>query len=194
MLGSVPAHARAVRRLGLDRNPLRRRSDLVQAAARLTALLICLLAVPGAIGAGMAVHSYVAGVTARQAATRIARLVTVVDDPIDLTGRASFGSHRAAVSWTMPDGSPRSATVDVPGNAHRGSSFTLWTTLTGQPTTAPLDRAAPVADALLTVAGVEIAAIALACMSLTLVDGLLDRHRYRRWDVDWLALSAEQRY
>ena len=151
-------------RLRVRPNPLRRGSDLVQAAVRAVAVVVCLAGLPLAAWLGLTLHTHLDHVAAHQAATRIAHPAADPQPPTDQAGRAPYAVRTG---------------VDV-----------RWTTADGRPTTAPLTRGDVTVDAVLAAMALEVAVVGLAWLFLIGSDRLLDRHRYRRWDTEWAILST----
>ena len=181
--------ARLIRDLGLQPNPLRRRSDRVQAHARLAALLVWVAAVPLATSIGSVVHDRLdAGV-----ATRSSSPAVVLSDPADPSGKDGLLPRTATVTWTTATGVEHTSVAQIPWNARRGTRFTLWTDAAGRPTTPPSPSAVRWTDGLLAAAGVLVAAFVVLWLALLALRLLLDRQRYREWDLEWLQLGASRR-
>jgi hypothetical protein len=179
------------RRIGLDRNPLRRRIDRVQAALALLLIAAFLTAAP--------VLTAVAGHWARtvgmgqEHAERAWREVTAIVVRGPATGRhetfSAWGPVRARARWTAPDGRERSGLVPVTAGTRTGSSFLLWVNASGTPTGPPMrpveqGQQAALAE-LVTLCVLAVA----ACLIADTGRILLDRRRLATWEKEWRAIG-----
>jgi hypothetical protein len=197
-----------LRRYRPDRNPLRRRSDRIEAALAAAALAAVLFAAwPAALAARTV---YDGGVAAERVGPGTRQLVpaTLVEAPSiggTSIGGTSIGGTSAvpangrglpAVSlarWTLPSGEVREGMVPValllrdgPANAR------LWVDAAGRPAAPPPQRAETVTRAGLAAAGVVASVAVLAWACFALARHRLDRGRYREWEAAWAA--ADQRW
>ncbi|MEV6959878.1 hypothetical protein AB0M97_11890 [Streptomyces sp. NPDC051207] len=129
-------------------NPLRRRSDVVEAW---TVLAVAVLLWVGAPVAGVVTawwaHDEARTVAAEQRAER--RLVRA-----EVVGRASLSgssssvqsgtlhSYRATVRWTEPGEAPRTVTTRVPSGTRAGEKVDVWLDSRGRSVPPPVDGAA----------------------------------------------------
>ncbi|MEV4460956.1 hypothetical protein [Microbispora sp. NPDC049633] len=183
-----------LRRYRPDRNPLRRRSDRIEAALVVAALAAVLLAVwPAAM---IARTMYDGGVRAERVGPGARQLVeaTVIQDPsaVQANGRGLLLTSPAR--WTLPSGEVREGMVPValllrdgPANAR------LWVDAEGRPAAAPPQRAETVTRAWLAAFGVVSAAAVLAWAGFALGRHRLDRRRYREWEAAWAAADRRWR-
>lgn len=193
LLRAVRSVGRAlVRRLGLERNPLRRPSDRIEAGARVAALLVCMAAIPAAVEVGALTHAHLVATAADQAATRDRQSGTVQSDPEILAGRAAVVAT-ARVVWTSATGSTHEATIGVPAGSHRGDRITVWTTRGDVPTASPLSVRDAVALAGLAAVGLLLAVAGSTLLLLNALRWALDRGRYRAWATGWTQLDAARR-
>ena len=148
-----PRLARYARWLGLDHNPLRRRTDRIEAAMRLATVILLLVAVPLVC---IAVGQLAAHVAQRQTHAQAAadRQVTAV-----LLQRVRPGNTQdpysfvqlsmAAARWQPPGQPSRSGEVLAPVGAPAGSTVTIWVdaagAVTSPPDTSVVDAAVAVA-------------------------------------------------
>ncbi|MET8950010.1 Rv1733c family protein [Streptomyces sp. NPDC004393] len=166
------------------RNPLRRRSDRLEAWLVLGIWAFVLLA--GVLG-GRAVAGVVdQALAAHRARSHAARAVLTQD-----AGRTSAalpgygeGGMWAQVSWTA-SGSPHTGLARVQPGTKSGTAVTVWTDRSGalvsRPATA--DQARTQAQVVGTLAGMAAAAGVLVCGRL--LRGRLDRRRMEAWDREW---------
>ncbi|MEV0902593.1 hypothetical protein [Actinoplanes sp. NPDC049802] len=94
----------------------------------------------------------------------------------------------ARAQWTAPDGTRRAGDVGVLPTQRAGDKVTLWVTRSGEQRAAPSDHN-PVAKAgLVAVVMIVLAAAALnGLRKIGLI--LLDRHRAKAWQRDWLEVG-----
>lgn len=185
---------RAARRLGLDRNPMRRRTDRLQVMLRAGLLTLLVTGVPAA--AFFAGHSaYVSALrTGRAQAAHWHRTPAVV---LRVTDKATGWQHSRplvatwSVRWRMPDGSSRTAEVASTGKAVPGSAVRVWLNQAGRLTRPPLSRADAAGRA------GDAAAAAAAAMTVLLgavervTSRMLDRRRLAGWEADWSAVEPQ---
>jgi hypothetical protein len=177
---------RLARGLRLDRNPLRRGSDRVE-AVMLGVLLTGFLA--GAPLAAHAAGSWTHATSSRQAqAEQTARhhvpaTLLQAASPWDYGGSGSEANAR----WTAPDGQVCTGQIFFPDGGPVGSTVMIWVTRAGQLTDPPL-RPSQVEGRTHLAEAVAVAALAV---TLAIVGWLgrwaLDRRRLVGWDADWLA-------
>ncbi len=178
---------RVVRRLGLDNNPLRRRTDRI-AACLVAGLLIAFLA--GAPLLTMAtVHWAGRAGTAEQRAQRTWHRVDAVllrSAPAPAAfANGLYGGTWVPARWTAPDRRPRTGEIDVTTGMAKGQTLPIWVDRAGLPTGPPLTHRAVVARSIL--------AATLAPVVLAIVLGflagvgrwVLDRRRLASWDAAW---------
>jgi hypothetical protein len=173
------------RRMGFDRNPMRRGSDRLQAIVR-AGLLAAFLAVapPAAFYAGHGV--YASGLQARAAAChRVPAAITGVTPVVAGWARAGPPRVRLSVRWAVPGGSSRTGEIITAKNEVTGTTTTVWIGQDGRLAGPPLSRAEVTGQAI-SAAAVVVAAVALLlAVAGRMVSLLLDRHRLACWEADW---------
>ncbi|MFJ2645659.1 hypothetical protein ACIO1C_02790 [Streptomyces sp. NPDC087420] len=172
------------------RNPLRRRSDAVEAWMLPTVWALALtVAVVAGLLAGQGVRSAADGHRALRHSTPA---VLLADTPVApaSAGRPN-GAVLAPVRWKAPDGAARTGRISVPGGRPAGSTVRIWVDAGGRPAPPPAtrDEAAFHAVILGGLAG-------LASGGTVLGFGALARHRlYRRrmlrWSREWDRIAPE---
>lgn len=180
------------RRLGIERNPLRRRSDRLETRARIAALLLCAVAVPVAVEAGVLAHHHLSAAAAHEVATRQRHTAVVVDEP-HVSAARSVLVTTARVAWTGTSGETRRATVLAPPGTRGGDRMTVWSTPDGVVTAPPLSGRDVLALAVLTGAGLVLGAVALSLVLLAVLRRLLDRRRLRAWETEWTQIDTAGR-
>jgi hypothetical protein len=181
---------RLVRRWRPDRNPLRRKSDLVETAV--VGVLVAAFCVGAPFAARAAGNwTYTASLREQQAESAAWHQVraTVVQTIPVLSGYASAPGITPEVKarWRAPDGQVRTGLLYVIGGARAGSTFTVWTNRVGQLTNPPLQESQIATRADLD----ETLAVAVLAIVLLAIGGLahkaVDRYRLAAWGADWLA-------
>lgn len=188
---SATLPARCARRLGFDRNPLRRRTDRIEAVIRLATVILLLVAVPiAAIVAGReADHLALRQAHAQQAAEH--EVTAVLLQPAQATGLpdpyTSVQLTYVLARWQPPGGPPRSGQVLAPAGAPTGSTVAIWIDSSGAITSPPPDHHEIVGDVCLAVVTTGLVTILLLLESKALARRVLDRRRLSAWAADWRA-------
>ncbi|WP_347630268.1 hypothetical protein [Sphaerisporangium sp. B11E5] len=186
---------RCARRYRFDRNPLRRRSDRVEAIAVLLTLVILFACLwPALLVAGEVYRQGLARELAEPGVRQPVMAVLLEDatSTTTVTAQGTVVQVKAKVRWQAPDGSERVAVRPVPADSRAGSMTRMWVDEAGDPVAAPRRHAQTVTDAAVAGFGVMVAASAVLLVGLTVIRWLLDRRRYADWDTAWE--SAEQRW
>jgi len=183
--------ARWTRWLGFDRNPLRRRTDRIEAVLRLVTMILLLVAVPiAAIAVGrQANHLALRQAHAQQAADHEVTAVllqqaqaTGVPDPY-----TSIQLTYVLARWQPPSQAPRSGQVLAAAGARAGSTVKVWVDASGAVTSPPPDHRMIAGDVCIA----SIVACLVACLlvlgSNALARRVLDHRRLRAWDAEWRA-------
>ncbi|MFG2823326.1 hypothetical protein ACGFX4_28340 [Kitasatospora sp. NPDC048365] len=165
-------------------NPLRRGSDRVQWWLGCLLLATAVLALPAAAAAGFSTYRAQVHAGLAAAATRHpveARLTA--DAPLADSGVPA--KVPATAAWTAPDGSTRTAIVQVWSGERAGSAVTVWTDARGAVVPAPTTRSQAAQNGWLAAATLA-TTVPLLCLSAW--KGavlLLDRRRLAQWDTEW---------
>jgi hypothetical protein len=182
--------ARWARWLGLDRNPLRRPTDQVEAAIRLATMILLVVVVPLAciIVGQFAAHLAERQVRSQQAGERKVTAVLLQGVPAINTPDPYSVVQMSLVParWQPPGQAPRSGQVLAPVGARAGSTETIWIDASGGFTTGP-DPGLAGAAFCVAVVNTWLA----AALTLLLCNGLarhfLERRRMSDWDAEWQA-------
>jgi hypothetical protein len=184
---------RLARKLGLDANPLRRRTDKIATWLMAQFLVVVLV---GAPLFAIAAFTWAARAgAAEQRAERSWREVpAVLLHPVpvpDSFAGGVFGYSWVPARWTAPNGQARSGDIPVEVGLTAGRKVRLWVDAAGRPTDAPLTHRAVVARAA-TAAAVATAGllIVLSCLAL-IVRWLLDRRRLVDWELAWAIVGPQ---
>jgi hypothetical protein len=190
----MPAMRRFWRRLGFDRNPMRRGSDRFQAVTRAGLLVLFLAGAPAAavqVGHGV----YVSGLRAGQAQTAAwHRVPAVVLGAAPMTAgwlRPRPSPVVLSVRWVLPGGAARTGEITSGEKRAAGSILPVWIDARGRLTHPPRSRL-DVAGQAIGAAAVTSAVLALALAAAgKVISRLLDRYRLARWAEDWSAVEPQ---
>ncbi len=183
--------ARYARRLGFDHNPLRRRTDRIEAAIRLVTMVLLLVAVPiAAVAVGQqADHLELRQAQAQQAAEH--QVTAVLLQRASATGLpdpyTSVQMTYVLARWQPPGRPPRSGQVLATAGAPAGSTVTVWIDASGAVTSPPPDHRAIAGDVCIAVVVTCLVTGLLVLGFSTLARRSLDRRRLRAWDAEWRA-------
>jgi hypothetical protein len=177
------------------RNPLRRRSDVVEAW---TVVIVALLLFVGAplLGAATAWWGYgqAKAVVAEQRADRHHVRAAVVDrapDPLSAELLGGQHSYRATVHWVAPDGTQKSTTARVPAHTRHGDTVDVWLDSHGR-SVPPPSNASEIWQHSATIGSFTTIGTALTVLlAHRAVRGVALRRRMAEWDRDW-ALTEPQ--
>lgn len=182
------AMTRLSRRLGFDRNPLRRRADRVEAAV--LAGLVAGFAVGAPIVAVVAGRVTDGNELRQQHSERSWRQVeaTLLVSPI-VVAASAIGSSDAWVlaRWPAPGHRTRQGLVEV--SAAAGPQVRVWTDAAGRLTGPPVSRQAIQFDVTLAVLMAPVALALVLLVTGGVVRLILDRRRLAGWDGAWAAVG-----
>ena len=138
---------RIARKLGLDGNPLRRRTDKIAAWLAALLLVVFLIGAPFMSVAAVGWAGHHGDVELR--ATRswhqvLAVLLQSAPAPTATGGISRY--YQVLARWTTPDGGPRTGRIPVRADIAAGRTIRLWVDSAGSPTGIPLNSRAVVAD------------------------------------------------
>ncbi|MEU5427138.1 hypothetical protein AB0H73_16255 [Streptomyces olivoreticuli] len=176
------------------RNPLRRRTDVVEAWVGAVAVVLMLLA-GSAVGwvTGSLAHEALRQTVREQqlhrhlvTATALRNLPVRATETDRETAAGREGHHRVVARWPAPDGRRQfSGVVAVRQPTRAGHRFTLWTDDRGRISARPMDDDTAAVHAVLAGAAAAAGAAGLVEIARRLVVWRLVRRRYARWDRAW---------
>jgi hypothetical protein len=183
--------ARCARRLGFERNLLRRPTDRIEAVIRLVTIVLFVVAVPIAV---IAVGRQADHLTLHQAQAQQARehqVTAVLLQQAQATGvpdpYTSIQVTSVLARWQPPGRPSRSGQVLASAGARAGSTVTIWINASGALASPPPDHRDIAGD-------VTVAAVTAGLLASLLVLGTnalsrraLDRRRLNAWDAEWRA-------
>jgi hypothetical protein len=177
------------RQLGFDRNPLRRRTDRIEALIRLVTVILLMVAVP--------IAAIVAGREADQLALRQAHAQQAAEHEVTavLLQRAqatgvpdpytSVQLTYVLARWQPPGQPPRSGQVLAPAGAPAGTTVAVWIDASGAVASPPPDHREIAGDVCIAAVIASMVAILLLLESNVLARRVLDRRRMNEWDAEW---------
>jgi hypothetical protein len=183
--------SRLARLLGFDHNPLRRRTDRVEAVIRLATIVMLLVAVPIAVIAigRQADHLALRQAHARQAAEH--QITAVLLQRAQATGvpdpYSSVQMTSVLARWEPPGRPPRSGQVLVPAGAPAGSTVRIWIDTSGAAAYPPPDHRDIAGAVTIAAVGTGLLASLFLLGSNVLARSVLDRRRLSAWDAEWRA-------
>ena len=182
---------RAARRLGFDRNPLRRGTDRVEAILRLILVILLVAAVPAAaITAGrQADHVARHWAQAQRSANDLVAAVLLRNAPMtgSMDPYTSLQGSWVPARWQIPGQPPRTGEVFAMAGAPKGSTVRIWTDPAGAITDPPLGRGEIVGDVCIAVMATCLVSWLMLLAAWTLGRHVLDRRRLSAWEAEWRA-------
>ncbi|MGW1071224.1 Rv1733c family protein [Streptomyces sp. NPDC002537] len=175
-------------------NPLRRRTDVLEAWVGAVAVVLMLLT-GSAVGwvTGSLAHEALRHTVREQqlhrhlvTATAVRNLPVSVTETDRETAAGREGHHRVIARWAAPDGRAQySGVVAVRQNTPEGRQFPLWTDDRGRISGRPMDDETAAVHAVL--AGAAAAAVVAGLLegARRLVVWRLMQRRYAQWDRAW---------
>jgi hypothetical protein len=167
---------RLARRLGLDGNPLRRRTDKIEACLAALTLVVFLMGAP--VLAVVAGRAWVTGHSARQ--------VSAV-----LLQAAPPATGLVPARWIAPDGRMRAGEIPVSHGLAAGRAVSLWVNAAGSPTGPPLNHGAVLGREAMAAVFVPIGLGWVLLCLVEVVRWVLDRRRLAGWDAAWDAVGPQ---
>ncbi|MFC9435825.1 hypothetical protein [Nocardia sp. NPDC057030] len=180
--GSVNMYRRTCRRVGLDRNPMRRREDRVQTMVAAALALVFLIIVP--------VLVLTVGVSVYHTETAVVQAKTAqlhqVEATVTETGKAPLYAPimPAKVQWKDADGVVHTEDYQSTTLVQPGQSVTIWLNGADKIVEPPSGTQALSKAVLLTGGALLGATIVVAGSYFALRRGL-DRRRLRMWEMEW---------
>jgi F0F1-type ATP synthase membrane subunit c/vacuolar-type H+-ATPase subunit K len=183
------------RKIGLDTNPLRRRSDRAEAWIRLGLVLIFLAASPlAAVGLGNLTNAASMSAARAQAASERQVPAVLVKKVSRATDNPLYGSSElvwARAQWTAPDGQRRTGEVPAPVGSQAGHKEIIWVDSSGQLVYPPIGQGQIASRVIAVVALTPAALGALLMITLWLIRHFLDRRRMTSWASEWSAVEPQ---
>jgi hypothetical protein len=183
---------RIARALGLDGNPLRRRTDKIGACLVALLLAVFLMGAPflSVVAVGWAGHHGAAELRAKRSWHQVSAVLLQGATALAATGRIRY--YQVLARWTTPDGRVRTGRIPVSADMLASRTVPLWVNSAGSPTGFPPNRHRLVLADETTAAAVAIMALGtlLSCLAWA-GRWVLDRRRLADWEVAWAAVGPE---
>ncbi|MGW2645820.1 Rv1733c family protein [Streptomyces sp. NPDC001393] len=173
----------------LRRNPLRRRSDVVEAWTVLIVAVLLFVVTPlVGVAAGLRAHDTAQSIAAAQRAERHQVRAQVIGAPPERLsteqGDRAY-AYRAQVRWTEPGKGTRTAWARVPSGTRTGDTVSVWFDARGRSVAPPPDDAAiwqhTVTVGLVAAGG----AAAVVLLGHAVERRIALRHRLAEWEREW---------
>ncbi|GAA5092254.1 Rv1733c family protein [Nocardia iowensis] len=183
---SVNIYRRTCRRVGLDRNPMRRREDRVQTLVAAALTLVFLIAVPVlvmSVGARV-YHTETAAVQAETAKLQ------QVEATVTATGKAPLYAPimPAKVEWKDADGVIHTDDYQSTTVVEPGSTVTIWLNGAGRIVEPPSPDQA-LSKAVLLTSGALLGVVLALVGCYFALRRALDRRRLRMWEMEWATVD-----
>jgi hypothetical protein len=183
--------AQWARRLGFDRNPLRRGTDRIEAALRLIMMFMLVAAVPAAavVMGQRADHLALNRARAQQAADHLVNAVLLEQAPAVGTPDPYTSVQITWVlsRWRPPGLPPRTGEVLATAGARKGSTVRTWIDASGTVTDPPPNHRDITGDVTVTVVATCFVSWLVLLAAGTLARRALDRRRLNAWEAEWRA-------
>ena len=183
--------ARLARWLGFDRNPLRRRTDRIEAALRLVMMIMLVAAVPAAavLAGQQADHLALNQAHTQQAKDHLVKAVLLQQAPATGVPNPYTSVQTAWVParWQPPGLPPRTGQVLAPAGARAGTTVRTWIDASGAVTNPPFDHRDIVGEVCIAVVATCLGSWLVLLASSALARRALDRRRLNAWDAEWRA-------
>lgn len=183
--------AGCARWLGFDGNPLRRRTDRIEAVIRLAIMILLVVAMPiAAVAAGQqADHLAQRQAHAQRAANHLVDAILLQQAPT--TGSpdpyTSVQTVWVLARWRPPGLPTRTGEVVAVAGAHQGSIVRTWINASGAVADPPLDHRDIVGEVFIAVIATCLASWLVLLASSVLARRALDCRRLSGWDAAWRA-------
>jgi len=183
--------ARLARWLGVDRNPLRRGTDRIEAAMRLVMMILLVTAVPAAavVAGQRADHAALNRAHTQQTANHLVNAVLLQQAPATGTPDpyTSVQTTWVLARWQPPGLPSRTGQVLATAGAAKGSIVPTWIDASGAITSPPLNHRDIVGDVLIAVVTTCFVSWLVLLALSALARRALDRRRLSAWDAEWRA-------
>ncbi|MEU6773126.1 hypothetical protein [Streptomyces sp. NPDC046759] len=172
-----------------QRNPLRRRSDVVEAWTVLIVAVLLFVVTPlVGVAAGLRAHDAARSLAASQRAERHEVSAQVIGDPPERLSSEQVGRarpYRAEVRWSEPGKAARTAWVRVPAGTRTGDTVSVWFDARGRGVAPPPDDAAVLQHAVMAGLCAAAGTAAVVLLGHAVERRIALRHRLAEWEREW---------
>lgn len=185
-------HETESRKLSLDGNPLRRRTDRIAACAAALLLAVFLTGAPflSVAATGWARRSAAAEFRAERSWHQVPAIVLqAAPKPAAFTG-AVLGYSQVLARWTAPGGRARTGRIPVSTSMAAGRTVRLWVNAAGSAGPPLNDRLVPAYEATAAVIATVTLGIMLLCRACA-GRWAFDRRRLADWEAAWAAAGPQ---
>lgn len=185
-----------LRRFSFSRNPLRRRSDRIEAGILVGAVVMALIGIPIAIQANEAAFQATARVAAQSAAIAVPTDAVTQEstEGIPVPVRAPFPKPKVRVVWRAPDGTTREGALEVSVGKPVGTRIPVWTDRNGLLVKAPITPLDGRSRAAVVAVGVGLGWMLIVMLVFAVVRGVLERRRLVEWGAEWEQVEGKWRW
>lgn len=162
-------------------NPLRRRTDIVEAWIVLAVWVFVLVA--GALAGLVTAHAADEEFDRQRAERHSVRAVLLADVPDTAASTTQRGLGK--VRWTTTDGTTHTDTTLVPTGQKAGAKVTVWLDARGALATEPPSSTEAAVEAGVLGTAASLAAVGMVLGAGALVRWRLDRRRIAEWGREW---------
>ncbi|MGP2440347.1 Rv1733c family protein [Streptomyces sp. JW3] len=171
------------------RNPLRRRSDVIEAWTVLVVAVLLLVGAP-AVGAAVAwwAHGQARAVAAEQRAERRqvrAEVIGATPETLPSVQAGGQHSYRATVRWSEPGEAPRTTAARLPARTRHGETVDVWLDARGRSVPPPADAATVWRHAVTMGVCATAGSAATVLLGHCAVRRVALRRRMTEWDRAW---------
>jgi hypothetical protein len=184
--------SRLARRLGLDGNPLRRRTDKIAACAAALLLAAFLAGAPllSMAAADWAGRPAAAGLRSERSWHQVSAILLQAAPPPAAVGGLP-GHPRVLARWAAPDGQARTGRIPASVGLVAGTTIRLWVNAAGWPAGPRLNHSGVLAREA-TAAAVAPAALGIMLLCLAWAGRrMLERRRLAAWEAAWATVGPQ---
>ncbi|WP_028800259.1 hypothetical protein [Streptomyces sp. 142MFCol3.1] len=169
------------------RNPLRRRSDALEAWIMLAAWVLIVLS--GVFAGLLTARTVERGLAVERAQWRSVAAQLTEDAVGTGATESASGLVWAKVRWTAPDGSAHTGQARVYAGTEAGTPVTVWTDRQGRLVTKPATASQAQTRSAMVGVLVGVSAAAVPFVGGRLARGRLERRRMDQWDQEWARIG-----
>jgi hypothetical protein len=186
---------RLARLLRPGRNPVARGVDRTEATAVILLVLLALVLVPVMLTLGSLTYANFAEHSEQQARTWHKTVAVLTEDTSETSvgtrGEVVNATSKVTARWQLPDGTTRTGLVDADDGLMAGAEVTVWLDESGNPVNPPMSTVESVGAGMLVAFFGWLIAVGLIALAGWGLHHVLDRRRYRAWDIQWARVEPD---